>query len=330
MRKHMRLGMYVATLALAAAACGDKASTEMASTSAVANAVGQDAAAPSPPTVVSAAAAESPREERAMRDGMTATGAVAGRMAGASARFAGRTDLVLGSGALPSAPDMSGAMLIRQGEAALEVRSIDDGVAKLRQTAAQFGGFVANTTLRNGRDEQRGATLEVRVPAGQFEALVGALGSLGKVESVTASAQDVGEEYVDLGARAGNARRMEARLIEMLASRTGKLSEVLTVEQELTRVREEIERYEARLRFLEKRATMSTLSVSMHEPRGLMDNPRQGPLAEAVGLAWRRTVSVVAWCVASLGVIVPLAFLAALGVALVRRLRTPRLDASAS
>ena len=38
--------------------------------------------------------------------------------------------------------------------------------------------------------------------------------------------QDAGDEYVDLGARAANARRMEARLVEMLATRTGKLSDV--------------------------------------------------------------------------------------------------------
>ncbi|MEO5815903.1 MAG: DUF4349 domain-containing protein [Gemmatimonadaceae bacterium] len=222
------------------------------------------------------------------------------------------------------ASDVAGAMLIRHGEASLEVAHVDDALAQVRRSAAQFGGFVANTTIRNGKEERPSATLEIRVPSAQFDGLLAALGSLGKVETVTANVQDVGEEYVDMGARATNAKRMEARLIEMLATRTGKLDEVLTVEQELRRVREEIERYEARLRYLEKHASVSSLDITLHEPLALIDRPRPGPIVVAIGLAWERTLGVIAWCIASLGVIVPLGVLIGLGVVAYRWLQVPR------
>ena len=213
----------------------------------------------------------------------------------------------------------AGAMLIRHGQASLEVRRVDDAVSKVRAAAAQYGGFVANTMLRSGRDEQRSATLELRVPADRFDALVASLGALGKLGSVSATAQDVGDEYVDLAARVTNARRVEARLAEMVATRTGKLSDVLTVEQELARVREEIERYQARLNQLERRTAMSSLDISLHEPIPLLDRqPGPGPLAEAFAEAWRRAVGVVAWCIASLGLLIPLGALG-LGVVLVVR-----------
>jgi hypothetical protein len=228
------------------------------------------------------------------------------------------------SGAPASASDIAGAMLIRHGEASLEVAHVDDALAQVRRSAAQFGGFVANTAIRNGKEERPSATLEIRVPSAQFDALLGALSSLGKVETVTANVQDVGEEYVDMGARATNAKRMEARLIEMLATRTGKLDEVLTVEQELRRVREEIERYEARLRYLEKHASVSSLDITLHEPLALIDRPRPGPIVVAIGLAWERTLGVIAWCIASLGVIVPLGVLLGLGVLMYRWLQVPR------
>jgi hypothetical protein len=144
------------------------------------------------------------------------------------------------------------------------------------------------------------------------------------VETVTANVQDVGEEYVDMGARATNAKRMEARLIEMLATRTGKLDEVLTVEQELRRVREEIERYEARLRYLEKHASVSSLDITLHEPLALINRPRPGPIVVAISLAWERTLGVIAWCIASLGVIVPFGVLIGLGVLTYRWLQVPR------
>ena len=217
--------------------------------------------------------------------------------------------------------DAGGAMLIRHGQASLEVHRVDDAVSKVRAAAAQYGGFVANTQLRSGRDEQRSATLELRVPSDRFDALVASLGSLGKVESVSATAQDVGDEFVDLSARVANARRVEARLAEMVATRTGKLSDVLTVEQELARVREEIERYQARLNQLERRTAMSSLDISLHEPLPLLERqPGPGPIAESFAEAWRRAVGVVAWCIASLGLLLPLGALGAGLVLVTRRL----------
>ena len=238
-----------------------------------------------------------------------------------------QANMALDTGApLPPASDPAGAMLVRHGEASVEVRHVDDAVARIRQAAAQFGGFVANTALRNGKDEQPSASLEVRVPTAQFDGLLAALRTVGKVERVTAGAEDVGEEYVDLGARAANARRVEARLVELLATRTGKLSDVLTVEQELARVRQEIERHDARLRWLERRASLSSLTVALHEPVGLIDRPSPGPIVEAIGLAWQRTLAIIAWCIASLGVLVPLGVLVGACTLLLRRARPVKVD----
>ena len=225
----------------------------------------------------------------------------------AIARPAAKNDALAFGSPMPSDP--SGAMLIRNGQASVEVAHLNDAMTKVRQTASQLGGFVANMNLVGGKDEHRSAQIELRIPSAQFDAAVVALGTLGKVESVSASVQDAGDEYVDLGARAANARHMEARLVEMLARRTGKLSEVLTVEQELRRVREEIERYDARLKWLERKAALSSLQVTLHEPVSVLDQRGPSPIAEAFAEAWRRAVGVLAWCIASLGVIVPLGLL---------------------
>ena len=107
----------------------------------------------------------------------------------------GTPDLAMGA-PLPPASDPAGAMLVRHGQASVEVRHVDDAVTRIRQTAQQFGGFVANTALRNGKDEHSSATLELRVPTAQFDGLLGALRTLGKVETVTATAEDVGEEVL--------------------------------------------------------------------------------------------------------------------------------------
>ena len=252
---------------------------------------------------------------------LAATAPAAPPMARATASDAAgaRSDVSLGT-PIPSI-DPTGAMLVRHGQASIEVKTVDDAVTRMRQTAAQFGGFVANTAVRTGKDEQRSAMLQLRIPSAQFDGAVAALSQLGKVESVSVNAEDVAEEYVDLGARLANARRVEARLAEMLATRTGKLSDVLTVEQELARVRQEAERYEARMRWLDRRATLSSLDVAIHEKIPLIDSPRgRGPILEAFAEAWERMVSLVAWLIAMLGILVPLGAFLLLGAVVVRRI----------
>ena len=205
------------------------------------------------------------------------------------------------------ATDPASRLIIRTGQAGIEVDSLEPALDLLRMTATRIGGFVGNANIQTGRNQVRQATVEIKVPAGRFDDLTDGLRPLGRVEFLNVGAEDVSEEFVDLTARTANARRMEERLLELLATRTGKLQDVLSVERELARVREEIERMEGRLRYLKTRSQLSTLSVAMHEPPPLVSpTPGSNPLAHAVREAWRNFVGVLAAGIASLGYLVPL------------------------
>ena len=207
------------------------------------------------------------------------------------------------------APALPSAMLIRQGTASVQVDSLDLGISRVRDIARRIGGVIANTDMHTGKDELHAASIELRLPSERFDDAVSGLSPIGKLESVNVSVQDVGEEYVDVNARMTNARRLEERLIELLARRTGKLSDVLQVEHELARVREEIERYEGRLRYLRTRSSVSILTVTVHEPAPIVSPPGQTPIRDAFKQAWRNFVDVTAGLIASLGVLVPLGLL---------------------
>jgi hypothetical protein len=206
------------------------------------------------------------------------------------------------------------AMVIRTGQAYIEVEKVDAAVLKIRQLAAQYNGYIANSSISGGRDQIRQATLELKIPGARYDEAVGSLSTIGKVETVASNAQDVGEEFVDVTARVNNAKRLEERLISLLANRTGKLDEVLRVERELARVREEIERYEGRLRYLTSRVALSTLSITVHEPAPILgNNPGENPIAAALRRAWRNFIGFLAATIASLGVLIPLGLLALAG-----------------
>jgi len=206
------------------------------------------------------------------------------------------------------------SMIVRTGQAQIEVASVDDASTKIRQLAQRLGGYIANSSRQSGKDQIRSATLEVKLPAPRFDEALSGLNPIGTVESTNVTSEDVGEDYVDVSARLANARRLEQRLIDLLAQRTGKLSDVLSVERELARVREEIERYEGHMRFLRSRAALSTLTVTVHERAPILDQDiGHNPIAEAFKSAWRNFVGFIAAFIASLGVIIPLALLAVLG-----------------
>ncbi len=201
-------------------------------------------------------------------------------------------------------------MMIRTGYATLEVSKLDPAIAQVRALANKVGGYITNTSTTGGRDQVRGAMLEIRIPSPSYDEAVAALTAIGRVEVAQTNAQDVGEEFVDMTARIENARKLETRLIELLAARTGRLQDVLAVERELARVRTEIDQMEGRLRFLKNRVALSTLTVNLHEPQPLIGNtPGENPISAAVRQAWRNFVGFFASMIASLGVVIPLAAL---------------------
>lgn len=212
----------------------------------------------------------------------------------------------------PSLPVAPGSvsldpMIIRTGTANVQVDSLDRGIAQVRALAARVGGIIGNTSISGGTDQERHASIELRVPSQNFDAALTGLKPIGRVQNVNVMAQDVGEEYADVTARVANARRLEARLLDLLDRRTGRLEEILNLEREVARVREEIERYEGRLRFLRTRASISTLTITLHEPNAVIGTPRgERPIRDAFATAWRNFVGLIAWLIAATGLMIPL------------------------
>src|SRR5262245_4061329 len=223
-----------------------------------------------------------------------------------------------------SVSDVTPSMVIRTATASVEVDSLERALAQLKELGARIGGYVANSAIEVGKSRQRQGNIEVKVPAARFEEALSGLTPIGRLESVNVEAQDVGEEFVDVTARMENAKRLERRLIELLATRTGKLKDVLEVEQSLARVREEIERHEGRIRYLNAHTAMSTLTVTVHEPFPVVGTAGKSVMGVAFTQAWRNFVTLMSFTVQSLGVALPLAVFAIAAWILTRRARLAR------
>ena len=154
--------------------------------------------------------------------------------------------------------------LIKNSTLTLESADVRGAARQLNELAKTVQGYVSDSHEAVDGVGNRSVTMTVRVPYQQFETAAERIEALGKLLDKQVSAEDVTEEFVDTTARVRNLKKSEERLLQHL-SHTGTLRDTLAIENELTRVREEVEKSEGRLRFLAHRVAYSTFNVTFKE-----------------------------------------------------------------
>jgi hypothetical protein len=154
-------------------------------------------------------------------------------------------------------------------KAALSLVVEDFGIAEksITELVAAAGGYVAQFREDRTLGDLRGGQWVLRVPVEQFEHVLDGAAKLGVTQRREVQSEDVSEEYVDLTARLKSKQEIEARMLELIKSKTDKVADILTVETELGRVREEFERVEGRLRYLADRVVLTTITIDAREQR---------------------------------------------------------------
>ena len=106
--------------------------------------------------------------------------------------------------------------------------------------------------------------MSFRVPSNNLEVTLSRVRDISeRVERENRSSQDVTTEFVDIEARLGNLRAAEQQLM-VLFERSGKVSDVLEVQRELTNMRGQIESLQGRLNYLSQTTATSLVSVWFH------------------------------------------------------------------
>ena len=164
----------------------------------------------------------------------------------------------------------------------LVVENLTSGQNKLTQLVKANGGYIAETNVGGASGSQRTGSWKVRVPVEKYEAFMAGAQRLGELQSINSSSQDVTAEFYDVSARIKNKQVEEERLQDLLRKATGKLSEVLQVEKELSRVRGEIEQLQGRIRVLSDLSSLTTVTITMRE---IKDYVPPAPLTFATKIA---------------------------------------------
>ena len=154
--------------------------------------------------------------------------------------------------------------LIKEGTISFETDDSKETKKIINQVTKSLNGYLsADNEYSN--DYQIHHTLTIRVPSENFDKLlVNISKSINEIDDQNITVKDVTEEYVDVQARLRAKKIVEKRYLELL-SKAHSVGDVLQVENELARLREQIESTEGRLRYLKNQVSLSTLQITFYQ-----------------------------------------------------------------
>ena len=163
-------------------------------------------------------------------------------------------------------------IIIRTVDMGVEVDDVGVAIDDIGDLAKRMGGWVVSSN----RPLRHAGSVSIRVPAEMLDQAILDIRALSlRVQYESSDSRDVTDEYVDLSSRLKNTMATEEALLKLL-ERAEKVEDALAVQSELSRVQEEVERLQGRIKFLEQTSAFSLLTVSLsEEPREMV--PDAGP-----------------------------------------------------
>ena len=216
--------------------------------------------------------------------------------------------------------------VLLNGDATLEVASPADTERQITSIADALGGFVVTSESKqhdtgDPAKQYLEVNLIIRVPAAQFKPAFEQILSTGsRVIQHKKSGQDVTEEFIDLEARIKTQKALELQFLEIMKQAT-KVPDALEVQRQIAEVRTEIEKLEGRKRFLDNRASLSTITVSLQSPAAIAVNTSgfRRSVREAVSDGVDLTIGIVLFLIRFVIVIIPIFVLLILPIGLLIR-----------
>ncbi|MFE6159134.1 DUF4349 domain-containing protein [Streptomyces sp. NPDC056486] len=222
-------------------------------------------------------------------------------------------------------PKLNGTHIIRTATLTVRVKDVPKALDEARAAATDAGGVVGDeTTDRDDRGHER-SRIVLRVPQDQYQEVLTSLEGTGKLIERKAKAQDVTDQVVDVDSRIKSQRASVARVRELMDKAT-KLSDVVTLEGELSSRQSELEALLAQQSSLKDRTSMSTITLSLSETAvKKADADDDDPtFVDALSGGWSAFVTMLRWVAVALGAVLPFVAVAALLALLWQRVVRPR------
>nr|WP_306324821.1 DUF4349 domain-containing protein [Streptomyces venezuelae] len=242
----------------------------------------------------------------------------------------GAADGYAGSGAekAPSAPSKAPVRqhVIRTASLSVEVGDVTKALVTARDVTAGAGGRVENESTERLDDGYVVSRVVLRVPQERYDSVLSELAGTGKLLARKADAKDVTEQVVDVESRIATQRASVAR-VRALMERAEKLTDVVTLEGELSRRQADLESLLAQQSSLRDKTSLATITLELSQkerpPAEKEEEGRPG-FGDALSGGWNALVGAAAWVVVVLAALAPWLAVALIAFVVWRRLIRPR------
>lgn len=154
--------------------------------------------------------------------------------------------------------------LIKNGTISFATENLKQSKNNILTLVKQYGGYVSSDTQNNYGDRQS-INLRVRIPAQNFDTILSGISkNVKKFDNKDISISDVTEQFLDLETRLKNKKELEKKYLDILKKAVS-VKDILQVEKEIGKLREDIEAAEGRLNYLQNQVNFSTLNISFYK-----------------------------------------------------------------
>ena len=178
-----------------------------------------------------------------------------------------------------ASPSSADRVIVRSVEASVVVADISEAIEELGNLATSLAGWVIDSR----RESDNFGFISFRVPAELLDKVMARVRDMVvEVETESGKSRDVTDEYVDLKARLSNQLATEKALLGLL-DRAETVEEALDVQNELSFVREQVERLQGQIQLIQQTSSFSLVSLTLRRQPAPMTVDAGEDIAGAVG-----------------------------------------------
>lgn len=176
--------------------------------------------------------------------------------------------------------------VIKKGSIYAKIEDFDVTKEKILNEIKKFDVYIAQETENNYSYEKRSEII-IRIPKEYFDTTITVIvGFCKKIDSKNINLQDVTEEYYDIETRLKNKKSVEQSYRELL-EKAKNIGDILSIQEHLRIVREEIEVAEGRLKYLDDRVKYSTLNLTVYERYDAVSSSFGQKMIDAISNGWQ-------------------------------------------
>jgi hypothetical protein len=182
----------------------------------------------------------------------------------------------------------------RQATLDITVDDVAGAVTRIEAAAGAAGGFISQetitqaTTTGSSDTKRQQATVQIRVPAEKYTAVMNDLRGLAKdVTAENSQTSEVTGQYTDLQSQLRNLQATEQQYLTLMGTATT-VGDILTVQDRLNSVQGQIEQVQGQIQLIDNLTAMATITIDVSLPPlpATTEPPQQSWATQAWSNAW--------------------------------------------